>query len=323
MHEGLQSIQRITERVLTARKKRRAIAKARQQAKHPVVDWIEAFLWAAIVVLIINQYVVQAYRIPSGSMKDTLQLQDRIFVNKMVYGPELIPGAAKISGFKKPVRNEVIIFESPTYISKGPLFDTLQRLIYMLTFSLVDIDSDKDGNPKPHFLIKRAVGMGGDRIRFEKGELYIRPPGFDRWMHEEVFRESAGFENPVRRLLQEDQYDSIRRSAFIDAYEAEGIEGTNYAPAAEGDHPPYSDMFAWTKYRTEAQYASKPHKRRYGQIWRRFDGGWYIAEGWVFPLGDNRDNSRDARYFGPVSVKSVLGRAMIKYWPPSRIGPIE
>jgi signal peptidase I len=43
----------------------------------------------------------------------------------------------------------------------------------------------------------------------------------------------------------------------------------------------------------------------------------------VFPLGDNRDNSRDARYFGPVSLDNVLGRAMIKYWPPSRIGPIE
>jgi signal peptidase I len=323
MQNWFESVQRVTERFLTGRKRRRAVARAKQKAKNPIIDWIEAFLWAAIVVLIINQYLVQAYRIPSGSMKDTLQLQDRIFVNKLVYGPELIPGAAKVSGFTVPTRNEVIIFESPTYISKGPLFDTLQRLIYMLTFSLVDIDSDAQGNPKPHFLIKRAVGVGGDRLRFERGELLIRPPGFGEWIDEHSFREMAGLDDPTRRLLDTDSYDHIRRSAFLDAYSSLEIEGRRYAPGATGENPGYSDMFAWMKYRNEAFYGLLPHRRSYGSNWRRFETGWYVPEGWYFPLGDNRDNSRDARYFGPVSRENVLGRAMIKYWPPSRIGPIE
>src|SRR6056297_4359138 len=178
MENWFNTVQLWTESALTRRKQKKERIRARQKAKNPVVDWIEAFLWAAIVVLIINQYVAQAYQIPSGSMKNTLKIQDRIFVNKMIYGPELIPGALKLPGFVSPSRDEVIIFESPTYISKGPLFDTLQRLIYMLTFSMVDIDRDAEGNPKPHFLIKRGVGMAKDRIRFVQGELELRPPGF-------------------------------------------------------------------------------------------------------------------------------------------------
>jgi signal peptidase I len=40
-------------------------------------------------------------------------------------------------------------------------------------------------------------------------------------------------------------------------------------------------------------------------------------------MGDNRDNSKDARYFGPVRLRSVLGRATFKYWPLTRIGRIR
>ena len=52
---------------------------------------------------------------------------------------------------------------------------------------------------------------------------------------------------------------------------------------------------------------------------------WQVLERWlgssvgtVFPLGDNRDESRDGRYFGPVTLRRVLGKAMFHYWPPAR-----
>jgi signal peptidase I len=47
--------------------------------------------------------------------------------------------------------------------------------------------------------------------------------------------------------------------------------------------------------------------------------GWYIPEGKFFPLGDNRDNSRDGRFFGPVHKSKVLGKGSIIYWPPGRL----
>jgi len=77
------------------------------------------------------------------------------------------------------------------------------------------------------------------------------------------------------------------------------------------------------KYRNEMLYMMHPQDRRIGSLWRRFDTGWYIGEGLIFPLGDNRDNSKDARYFGPVLLDKVLGRAMFIYWPLGRAGAIR
>ncbi len=313
----------ITERYLTYRKRKKYRIKKKQQAKNPVVDWIEAFLWAAGVVLLINQYLFQAYQIPTGSMISTLLIKDHIFVNKIIYGPELIPGKFKLPGFKEPKRNEVIIFESPNYISKGPVFDVLQRVLYMLTLSLVDIDKDENGNPKPHFLIKRAAAVGGDSVRFIKGELEIKPPGFENWIAEKEFKKLSSFPDTTRRLTSVEDYPGIRASAFEDAFSTNGINPSDKLSKLASGGSPNGDMFAWMKYRSEANYQISPQDRRYGILWRKFETGWYIPEGWIFPLGDNRDNSKDARYFGPVSLKNVLGKAMFKYWPVNRIGTIR
>ena len=323
MERWFDTVQSVTERYLTYRKRKKYRIKKKQQAKNPVVDWIEAFLWAAGVVLLINQFLFQAYQIPSGSMISTLLIKDHIFVNKIIYGPELIPGKFKMPGFKEPKRNEVIIFESPNYISKGSVFDVLQRVLYMLTLSLVDIDKDENGNPKPHFLIKRAAAVGGDSVRFIKGELEIKPPGFENWVAEKEFKKISSFPDTTRRLTSPDEYPGIRASAFEDSFRTDGINpSTRLSELASGESP-NGDMFAWMKYRSEANYQISPQNRRYGILWRKFETGWYIPEGWIFPLGDNRDNSKDARYFGPVSLKNVLGKAMFKYWPVNRIGIIR
>ncbi len=313
-----------TEKLLTARKRKKLRQKKKQQEKNPVLDWIEAFLWAAGVVLLINQYLFQAYQIPSGSMIDTLLIKDHIFVNKIIFGPELIPGRIKIPSPVKPERYDVMIFESPTYISKGPVFDIFQRVLYMLTLSLVDIDKDENGNPKPHFLIKRAAAVAGDSIRFIKGDVQIKPPGIDEWIDESDFHEISGIPVTTRRLVSPSDYENIRASAFVDAYSNSGlsIEDSDLLRLTSKGNT-NGDMFAWMKYRNEALYSINPQDRRYGVLWRKFDTGWYIPEGWLMPLGDNRDNSKDGRYFGPVSLKNVLGKAMFKYWPINRMGKIE
>jgi signal peptidase I len=51
--------------------------------------------------------------------------------------------------------------------------------------------------------------------------------------------------------------------------------------------------------------------------------GYYVPEGRLFPMGDNRDNSHDARYFGPVRLEKVLGKGLFKYWPLYRIGGVR
>ena len=324
MDKYFQAVQRITETYLTHRKIKRHIKLEKQKRKNPVLDWIEAFLWAAMVVLLINQYLFQAYQIPSGSMMNTLIIRDRIFVNKLIYGPELIPGAAKVPGFFTPERGEVIIFESPTYLSRGPAFDILQRVLYMITLSLVDIDRDQYGNPKPHFLIKRAVGVEGDRIRNINGNLQIRPAGVDHWIDEADFSHRGKAKTPVKRLILPEEYDTYYKAAKASVYSYHNLPvDPEESESLKKINTVYADAITFNEYRSKIDYSIQPHNPERRKLWRKYNTGWYIPEGWIFPLGDNRDNSRDSRYFGPVKAKKVLGKAMIKYWPPGRIGVIR
>lgn len=322
MDQRLIRLQTKTEAFLTWNKRRRLKKKEKQKQKNPVVDWLEAFLWAACVVLLINQYFLQAYQIPSGSMTDTLLIQDRIFVNKLIYGPELIPGRIKLPGFKTPKRAEVIIFENPSYISKGPAFDIIQRILYMVTLSFVDIDRDEFGRPKAHFLIKRAVGMEYDRLRLSEGNIEILPRGEAEWLSESEFQRISDLEYPVRRILNPGDYETIRQAGVDTAFEDMSIPTASEA-RRKIQQISYVDGFAFDKSRVGTLYKADASSRRYGSIWRIYETGWYIPEGRFFPMGDNRDNSKDARFFGPVMTSKVLGEAMFKYWPIHRIGLIR
>jgi len=318
-------LQKSAEAFLTKRKRRRLRRKMKQQAKHWLVDWIEAIVWAACVVLVINQYLFQMYRIPSESMVGTLNVGDMIFVNKFIYGPELLPGVAKLPGLAEPRRGQVIVFENPSYISRGPVFTIAQQLVYMLTLTAVDIDRDDAGNPKVHYLIKRAVAVGGDRVRIREGDVEYRFAGTSRWIPEKEYKEASGASYPTIRSVTPGEYPAIREAGVAAAFEAAGVPRDSSLGAGESANGMirYKDQLEFAYAQTRVIYSLAPQESRFAQAYRRMDLGWYIPQGRVFPMGDNRDNSRDARWFGPVPDKRVLGRARFIYWPATRIGPIR
>jgi signal peptidase I len=320
--DGLQCL---AEAFLTRHKRARRIKREKQRAKNPVLDWIEAFVWAAGMVLLANQYLLQAYVIPSGSMINTLLISDRIFVNKLVYGPELLPGLLKLPSPVKPAHNDIIIFENPAYISRGPVFDVAQRIIFMLTVSLVDIDRDEMGRPRAHFLIKRAIGMGGDRFIMEKGEMKARFAGESRWVDEREFNAHNGWQHEISRLMKEEQYTALEMAGRAEAWQDMGLPVPErlQAAAAPANSIRYPDRRAKEKARLETLRGALPHNRRYAEESARYSLGWYVPQGRVFPLGDNRDNSHDGRAFGPVRVSKVLGRGALIFWPLRRMGPIR
>ena len=318
-------LQILAEAFLTRRNRIRRIKKEKQKAKNPVIDWIEAFLWAAGMVLLANQYFMQAYVIPSGSMIDTLLIGDRIFVNKLVYGPEFLPGIMKLPSPFIPKRNDVIIFENPSYISRGPVFDLAQRVIFMLTISLVDIDRDETGQPRAHFLIKRAVGTGGDHFTMERGEMKIRFAGETRWSNERDYAVVRGWNHRISRLINNTQYPALETAGKAAAWQDLGLSvPERYLTAADSEAEiRYPDFIAYEKARLETMRNALPHDSRYAMLWAKASLGWYVPEGRILPLGDNRDSSRDGRYFGPVRLSKVLGRGSVKFWPLSRMGSIR
>jgi len=315
------SLQTFTEAILTRRRRAQRIKREKQKTKNPVLDWIEAFVWAAGMVLLANQYLLQAYVIPSGSMINTLLIGDRIFVNKFIYGPELLPGFAKLPSPIKPARNDIIIFENPSYISRGLVFDIAQRIIFMLTISLVDIDRDEVGQPRAHFLIKRAVGMAGDRFIMEKGEMKIRFAGDDRWTDEREYAAARGWKHNISRLMEKDQYPALEAAGKAAAWQDLGLSVPErlQQSASSANNIRYPDFLAHEKARLETLRYAMPHDRRYAKELAKRSLGWYVPEGRMLPLGDNRDNSRDGRYFGPVRLSKVLGKGAAVFWPLGRM----
>lgn len=112
-----------------------------QKHKSFYKEWVEPFLIAAIVALFIRQFVVEAFKIPSGSMIPTLTIGDHLLVNKFIYGPRIPFTDTRIFTWKEPKRGEIIVFKYPENESKN--------------------------------FIKRIVGLPGDKIEIKKGILFI------------------------------------------------------------------------------------------------------------------------------------------------------
>ena len=325
-HSGYeQALVGFTERILTWRKRRVLRSKAKSRRKHPVVDWLQAFLVAAFWVLLINQYALQAYTVPTTSMEHTIDVDDRFFVNKLVYGPEILPGVGKLPGIRPPDRDDIIVFENPRYLSRGPVFDIAHRVIFMLTFSLVDIDRDENGDPRSHFLIKRAAGVGGDGVRTDmaNGEVLVRPQGTSEWYVQKDLARDRGNLYQVQREFTLADDEAIRRLAELSVAREAGLP-VDVSDLSEAAALPtlamYGETFAyWTaRYRS----AIRPHHLGTARELQRLELGQYVPDGYLLPMGDNRDNSADGRSFGIVPSSEMLGKTMFRFWPPRRVGRI-
>ncbi|MGD9731325.1 MAG: signal peptidase I [Desulfamplus sp.] len=110
--------------------------------KSAVRENIEAIIIAVLLALFIRTFVVQAFKIPSGSMMDTLLVGDHILVSKFTYGVKLpFTDGYTMIPFKEPVKGDIVVFKYPE-------------------------DPDKD-------FIKRVVAVGGDTVEIKDKKLYV------------------------------------------------------------------------------------------------------------------------------------------------------
>jgi signal peptidase I len=179
----------------TSREERRPPRKKSGGALEYLVILLVSF---ALVFGFVRPFVMEAFWIPSGSMIPTLEIGDRVFVNKFIYR------------FTEPDRGDIIVFQS------------------------VD-------NPDVE-LIKRVVGLPGDKIAEKNGKIFV-----------------------------------------------------NGKPQKE----PYTNK-------------ELPDRSSFAKS--------TVPKNHVFVMGDNRANSADSRYFGPLPEKNIEGEAFLRFWPPDRIG---
>ena len=110
-------------------------------------EFIKSIAGVVAIFLVIRTFLVEAYRIPSGSMIPALLVGDWLFVNKLVYGPHIPFTSTNLPGYAEPRRGEVVVFVSPP-----------------------QVDQPEDPTPT---LVKRLVGVAGDTLHMRAGLLHV------------------------------------------------------------------------------------------------------------------------------------------------------
>ncbi len=109
------------------------------KAKKKTFEWVRAAAWAIGIWLVLSNFVVQAYFIPSPSMETTLMVGDVLFVNKFLFGAKVPFINAHLPAIRQPRHGDIVVFISPIEDS---------------------------------ILVKRLIGLPGDTLQMKAGALY-------------------------------------------------------------------------------------------------------------------------------------------------------
>ncbi|MCX8011041.1 MAG: signal peptidase I [Ignavibacteria bacterium] len=277
---------------LKKRKEKRIQKELKKKNRTPAEktkDFFENLLWAAVAAFILKTFVIEAYRIPTGSMEDTLLVGDFLLVTKFTYGsttPRYIPFTdialpyLQLPGFKKVKRGDIVVFEYPG-------------------------DRDKLKPDEIVNYIKRCVGLPGDTIFIKDKVLYVNGQMFERPPKMKFINPSInprGFPNfrifPKGSEFNEDNYGPlvVPKKGDVIQLSTENIE----------------------QWRT---IIDREHGRRVVKIENGkvvIDGkpvtSYTLKKDYYFMMGDNRDDSADSRFWGFVPDDLIIGEALIVYW---------
>jgi signal peptidase I len=155
----------------------------------------------------VRQFVIDPFRIPSGSMFPTLLIGDHLFVNKFIYGPKIPFTDIRLPGLRDPERGEVVVF---TVAKRGS--DTFP--------------ADREPQLPREEFVKRIIGLPGDEIDFRNGKYYVNG--------ESIASEplSRVFEDPKGMLLDMSEVSLGSRSfeTLDDPYNPGPMRTTDGAP---------------------------------------------------------------------------------------------
>jgi len=198
-----------------------------------VPEALASLLRTIVAALFLLTFVLQPYLIPSESMEHTLLVGDFLLVNKQAFAP---PGSLsrRLLPYREVARGDIVVFH----------------------------------HPQPSFLVKRVVGVPGDRLRIEDGRVTVNGLTLDE--------PYAAFEPTARSPFREEFPARVYTDPEVDP--------------------------VWWK---QMQSLTR-------------DGELTVPEGQYFVLGDNRNHSKDSRFWGFVPRAQIVARPLVIYFSLSR-----
>jgi len=231
-----------------------------------------------IIVLLVIFFVVQAFVIPSGSMKKSLLIGDHLFVKKFSYGmpiphlpwleipvlPDFNDNGHLYEG-DKPKRGDIVVFRFPP-------------------------------NPKIHY-VKRNVAVSGDEILYSEDALYLRPHEGDDYIKD--------------NYAKEDIIDIGGKLWVKDPYKK---QFPNIQYVDEGNGVAFHLMArAYLNGQLDMQPVFVKELQNVGGI--PFNAFYKKVENDSFYMvGDNRNNSNDSRFWGSVTYEHIVGKPWFIYF---------
>lgn len=214
------------------------------------LDWANTVYFAGFVASLVMFFLVQAFKIPSASMENTLLIGDHLFVNKAVYGFRVPFTKKHFLPFKQVEREDIVIFTFPATHKEQINCGGLQY--------------GKD-------FVKRVIGMPGDKVEVRQGRVWLNDEELPQQPYERY--------EELERVPKEGEYDMVEYQAL------------------------------WKTHRLDNEL---------GMELRDNFGPVIVPENSYFVMGDNRDNSCDSRFWGPVPRENIKGKAWFIHWPVSR-----
>ncbi len=225
-------------------------------------SWIKIFVVAIVIAVVINEFVIINANVPTGSMQNTIQINDRMIGLRVSYW------------FHSPKRGDIVIFNNPEY---------------------------KEGISKEDskLYVKRAIGLPGEKITIKDAKIYINDsetPLKEDYLKEEWYV-NAGTDDGVNYNNGELTYHVPKKGDKVEVK-----DGKKYL---DGNEILLKDCYLENSGVEDGEKQIP-------------DGVYTVKADCYFVIGDNRNDSWDARYWGNtnyVSEDDILAQAVLGYYP--------